>query len=47
MAVYVWLKNTKKMIRFESIQEYHESVHYNHFKGSENVMIEENTKLWK
>jgi len=51
MVVYVWLNSIKRMIQFESMQEYHESRAYEVAitKDSESqiVMVDRNTKLWK
>ena len=53
MAVYVWLKCIKKMVVFNSMQEYHESESYETDMRNEyntqlhDVMVERNTKLWK
>jgi hypothetical protein len=51
MVVYVWLSGIKKMIKYESMQEYHESLAYevDVTKDSEYqiTMVERNTKLWR
>ena len=51
MVVYVWLNSIKRMIQFESMQEYQESTAYeiDTKAGIENqrTMVERNTKLWK
>ena len=51
MVVYVWLNLIKRMIQFESMEEYQESEAYeiDTTDGIENqrTMVEKNTKLWK
>jgi hypothetical protein len=51
MVVYVWLNSIKRMIQFESLQEYQESTAYeiDTRNGIDNqrTMVERNTKLWK
>lgn len=51
MVVYVWLNSIKRMIQFESMQEYHESTAYeiDTRNGIDNqrTMVERTTKLWK
>ena len=53
MVVYVWLKCIKRMTKFDSMQEYHESEAYetdmrNEYNAQLHiVMVETNTKLWK
>lgn len=50
MTVYVWLKNTCKMISYSSMEEYHESYAYSfQMEGIkiQCVMVETNTPLWK
>jgi len=51
MAVYVWLKYIKHMLKFDSMEEYNDSVGYREqLKGecnSEIIMVELNTRLWK
>jgi hypothetical protein len=51
MVVYVWLNSIKRMIQFESMQEYQESTAYEFDMqnkcNDQKTMVEKNTKLWK
>jgi hypothetical protein len=52
MVVYVWLNSIKRMIQFESLQEYQESTAYEidtRLYGMEiqRTMVERTTKLWR
>ena len=48
--IYVWLEYTKKMITFDSIEEYTEHLDnlpdFIRGHGEQTVMIEKNTKQW-
>ena len=51
MVVFVWLAAIKKMIQYESMQEYQESLAYEYDMQSNNkdqrTMIGQDTKIWK
>jgi len=50
MTIYIWLSYIKRMISFDSYQEYHESPAYNQNvkeNSAYEVRVEDNTKLWR
>jgi hypothetical protein len=50
MVVYKWLPTIKVMLSWGSMQEYTESMVYEHDKAlgdMGHVMVEKDTKLWK
>ena len=50
MVVYVWLGSIDKMVKYDTLEEYHNSVAYVYILRNDphtmTVMVEKNTPLW-